>query len=272
MSEGRSFVFDHKPVLMIKKFSIILILIGIITWSIISRFNEIKDAIYCNGINNQVFDAFLLHNSIHFIDQNNSHCAAYVEGILAMKNNKDDIPRTVWMRALQSSAEYLGAINAHFPTDRELAEIAITDYPSVSKSWEWAGDAWKDEPEKALQYYQQAARLAPSANLVWEKVSDSAEKLNHVAQTLLASKNACEIYPIRNGSCHRAARLFFKQGDWESTIHYFLLGAYPEHAEDWALMISAAQHLGRDEQAKNLLTQAQQENPADYAELIGNLP
>ena len=83
---------------------------------------------------------------------------------------------------------------------------------------------------------------------------------------------ACTINRAAHGYCYGAARMAFELGDWENAIHYYQLGFYPSYVEDWAKMIRAAQLLGREEDARAYLEQAQMKNPADYETLLQGLP
>ncbi len=89
---------------------------------------------------------------------------------------------------------------------------------------------------------------------------------------LQAVRNACDLYPIRNGNCLSAGRLSFLKGDWESTVRYYVQGFYPENPEAWAMLVRAAQKLGRERDAARYLAQALQEYPADYEALLAKLP
>jgi predicted Zn-dependent protease len=199
-------------------------------------------------------------------------CAAYQLGLLAWQSGNVDAARDLWRQALQEPA-YLGAIRSLAPRDPQLAELAVQAFPQHAPAWDWAADAAPaSEIEPALFYLLRSSELQPRNNLTWEKIGSIAMMNDMPDLALQAVRNACDLYPIRNGNCLNAGRLSFLKGDWNSSVRYYVQGFYPENPEGWAMLIRAAQKLGRDRTADRYLAQAQQEYPADYDALLQQLP
>lgn len=195
-----------------------------------------------------------------------SGLSAYLQGLASQATGAGDV-EAWWAWALASDERFVDLVHTWAPDSLPLARLAAETYPDSYHAWEWLGDASSDGGD-VLDAYRRAVEMAPHANLVWEKVSARAGLLGDWELSAEAARHACELNPIRNGSCHHAARLAYADGDWEAVIHYFELGDDPEHPEDWARLIRAAQRLGLDIQAKAYLVQAQAESPADYAALL----
>jgi predicted Zn-dependent protease len=199
-------------------------------------------------------------------------CAAYQLGLLAWQSGNVDAARDLWRQALQEPA-YLGAIRSLAPHDPQLAEIAVQAFPQQAQAWDWAADAASaGDIEPALSYLLRSSELQPRNNLTWEKIGSIAMMNDMPDLALQAVRNACDLYPIRNGNCLNGGRLSFLKGDWKSSVRYYVQGFYPENPEGWAMLIRAAQKLGRERTAERYLAQAQREYPADYASLLQQLP
>ena len=196
--------------------------------------------------------------------------AAYGLGLLAEARGDGAAAEEHWAEALRADVQYMRLVQVKAGGSASLAEAAVAAYPEEATAWEWLGDT-ESRPDAALEDYRRAVELNPRANLVWEKVASLARQQGNLVLSLEAARNACDLWPIRNGACHSAARLAFEAGDWETVIYYYERGFYPEHPEDWAEMIRAAQRLGREADAERLLAQAEQEYPADYGALLGAL-
>ena len=199
-------------------------------------------------------------------------CAAYQLGLLAWNAGQAQAAGDLWRQALQDPA-YLGAVRSLNPQDSGLAQLAIQAFPQQAQAWDWAADAAPaDGPEPALTYLLRSSELQPRNNLTWEKIGSIAMTYGMPDLALQAVRNACGLYPIRNGNCLNAGRLSFLKGDYANTVRYYVQGFYPEHPEGWAMLILAAQKLGRERAAEKYLAQAQREYPADYAALLQALP
>ncbi len=198
---------------------------------------------------------------------------AYALGLLAYHSGNSDHAEAWWNQSLRISHRYVAMIRIFSPGSMQLAGLAVELYPQFAVSWDWWGDSLRAvQPEEALLAYLQAVEIAPRRNLVWEKVAVIAYELGDQELGFEAARRACDIDPIRNGPCHTAARLAFHRGDWQTVIHYYVRGSFPEHPEDWTQLISAAQHLGQLHDADKYLLLAQQRNPADYETLLKLLP
>ena len=199
-------------------------------------------------------------------------CAAYQLGLLAWNGGNVEAAGDLWQQALQDPA-YTSAIRSQAPKDAALAELAIQVFPGQAQAWDWAADAAPGgAPEPALSYLLRSSELQPRNNLTWEKIGSIAMTYGMPDLALQAVRKACDLYPIRNGNCLSAGRLSFLKGDYEASVRYYVNGFYPEHPDGWAMLIRAAQKLGRESAAKRYLAQAQQEYPADYATLLQKLP
>jgi tetratricopeptide (TPR) repeat protein len=205
--------------------------------------------------------------------QENRPEVAYGLGLLAKRVGQDYLAERLWRQALYGDSRYVFLVRPHAGTSLPLAMTAVAAHPDLFAAWDWMGDAVSPaDPALALQYYLKAVQLAPWANLVWEKIGALAEQQRDFRLALAASQRACDINPIRNGSCLRAARLAFAAGDWWATVYYYERGSYPESVEGWLQLIRAAQYLGRKEDAERYLRMAQSEYPADYERLLIGAP
>lgn len=177
-----------------------------------------------------------------------------------------------WKRALQASPSYLGAVQAHAPADEGLAQAAVQAYPRHPRAWTWLAEAAlaQGRQAEALIAYHRAASLQPSNHLVWESLGGLAERQANLPLARQAYQAACDLYPVRNGSCLSAGRLAFNDQDWQAVTYYYQRGSYPESADGWARLILAGRKLGLA-QAAGWLEQARQEYPADYEALIKEL-
>jgi tetratricopeptide (TPR) repeat protein len=199
-------------------------------------------------------------------------CAAYQLGLLAWNAGNWEAAETLWRQALQDPT-YLGAVRSLAPQDTSLAQFAVQAFPGQAQTWDWAADTVPSgSPEPALSYLLRSSELQPRNNLTWEKIGSIAMTYDMPDLALKAVRNACDLYPIRNGNCLIAGRLSFLNGDWESTIRYYVDGFYPENPEGWSMLIRAAQKLGHERAARKYLAQAQQEYPADYETLLQMFP
>lgn len=198
--------------------------------------------------------------------------ASFYLGMGAFSANDVTGAESYWESAIRADPRYLKLVRVMASDSLPLAQTAARTYPEQSLPWSWLGDAYQEDPAAALGAYQQAASLSPLDNLIWEKIGGLAESQGDTELAIHAAGRACVLYRIRNGSCLRAARLSFAEADYESVVHYYELGYYPESAAGWAKLIRAAQHLDRAEDAQAYLRQAQDEYPADYHSLLSELP
>jgi hypothetical protein len=195
-------------------------------------------------------------------------CAAYQLGLLAWNAGQAQAAVDLWRQALHDPA-YLGAVRSLNPQDAGLAQLAIQAFPQQAQAWDWAADAAPGEgPEPALSYLLRSSELQPRNNLTWENIGSIAMTYGMPDLALKAVRSACDLYPIRNGNCLNAGRLSFLKGDYANTVRYYVQGFYPENSEAWAMLICAAQMLGRERAAGRYLAQAQREYPADYEALL----
>jgi tetratricopeptide (TPR) repeat protein len=203
--------------------------------------------------------------------QNPDACQSFNQGLRAYRGGDLDRARSYFTQALPGSAIYLDPIRSFFQDDQILADVALQTYPENPVAWEWAASANADQPVLSLEFLRRSAELQPTDNLVWERLGQLAEQLGNTDLALIALRNACDIYPVRNGACLSAARFFFERQDWENTIMYYQIGSYPEHPDQWARLVLAARHLGRLGDAQRFLERAELENPADYEALFAAL-
>jgi tetratricopeptide (TPR) repeat protein len=198
---------------------------------------------------------------------------SYQLGLLADSRGYAAQAVTFWQQALTDDARYMLLVRIHAARNIALAELAVRTYPERALSWDWRGDATVEaKPAEALLDYLEAAQRDPSDNLVWEKIGPLAEAQGNFDLALTAYRRACDLEPIRNGSCLSGGRLAYRAGDWTTVITYYERGGYPESVAGWVELIRAAQHLGLTADAERYLQLAQAEAPADYTHLLQNKP
>lgn len=194
---------------------------------------------------------------------------AYGRGWFAWRAGDNPTAESAWALAIGNDVRYVSVIRSVVPHNIRLATLATLAYPQRSESWAWlAGIKAIEDPVTAEGLYQHATALAPFDNLLWEQLSGVSLAAGDSIVAQAAAERACDLVPVRNGSCHTAARLAQAQGDWATVIYYYERGDYPEHIEDWVQLIVAAQKLGRTADAQRYLSQAQQELPANYEQLL----
>ena len=199
--------------------------------------------------------------------------AAYGLGLRAMQQGNFSEAENQWVHALAGDVHYLQLVRAVAPTSKLLAERAAQLHPAEPTAWTWLAEL--TEPHDALaalENYERAAQLDPANNLIWERIGVLANQAQKFNLAFDAAKHACDLNPKRNGSCHTAARLAYQFHEWQAVVDYFVRGSFPEHAEDWVLLIRAAEFLGRTEDAQRYLARAQDRNPAKYDVLLKGLP
>lgn len=198
---------------------------------------------------------------------------AFGRGWLAWMRGDVPAAEAAWDMALRADAQYLPVIKMMAPADLPLAELAVQMYPDRAESWDWLGDLQAaSAPAHAMTAYQKAAALSPLDNLIWEKLSSAALVAGDKDVAQSAAQTACDYVPIRNGACHEAARLAYEKGQWQTVIDYFERGYYPEHVEDWVILIRAAQKANEPDEATRLLAMAHHRLPADYESLVRATP
>jgi tetratricopeptide (TPR) repeat protein len=197
--------------------------------------------------------------------------AAYGRGWFAWQAGDIPAAESAWSLAMVGNEQYVPVMRSVAAHDRPLATLATTTYPHNAESWAWLAGIVAAEDQDystATGLYERAAGLAPFDNLIWEQLAGVALAAGDPILSQASAERACDLVPIRNGSCHSAARLAYAKGDWATVIYYYERGDYPEHVEDWVQLMVAAQQLGRTADAQRYLSQAQLELPADYDELL----
>jgi Tfp pilus assembly protein PilF len=198
---------------------------------------------------------------------------AFARGWVAWMAGDAPTAESAWGIAMRANERFMPAVWMTASPDTKLAELAVTLYPDRAEGWNWLGDLYAtNNPAKAVDYYQKAAALSPLDNLIWENLSNQALEAGNRDLALVSARKACDLVPIRNGACHNAARLAYEKGDWQTVITYFVRGSYPEHAEDWVLLIRAAQKANQPDEATRFLALAHERLPADYESLVRAAP
>ncbi len=206
-------------------------------------------------------------------DRAETSAMARLLAVLADHRDQPAAAGRLFRQALAGGGPEITQVAALQPASLALAEAAHAGDPGDPTAAVWLADNLvAPDPRRALALYQQATAREPADNLTWEKLGSLALQQGQNAIALDAFSQACNLNPVRNGSCHSAARLSYARRDWQHVVYYFERGSLPEHPADWALLIAAARKLGRPGEADRYLALAAARNPADYARLLQQLP
>lgn len=116
----------------------------------------------------------------------------------------------------------LNLVHAGARQNRVLAERATQLYPKVAESWFWLAEisAGENQPEQAIQQYQQVVRLEPVNGLAWCRLGQLLREQN-LLQAREAYRQCCfNGDPGRNG-CLNAGGIEEGLGNYQEAIRYY---------------------------------------------------
>jgi tetratricopeptide (TPR) repeat protein len=154
-----------------------------------------------------------------------SDCShVWLVGIAAGQRAGRSAQRQAMVQALGCSPAYLSLVQAIYPKDQEMAQLATQYYTESSKAWFWLGETKAPTDQlAALQAYLRTVALAPYNGLAWCRLGYGYEQMDDLEQATNAFLNCCRNNDPGSHGCYGAGLMMEQLGNLPQAIAYYRL-------------------------------------------------